>query len=127
MDLLGRAHSIRDLSWIPQDVRDVFVTSYDIAAEAQVRMQAVFQAQVDNAVSKTINLPPSATPEDIRGIYLLAHNLGCKGITVYREGSRPIQVLTAGKVHGSCPDCGSELHYEEGTLVCAACGYASGL
>lgn len=126
MDILARAHSIKDMSWVPQDVRDVFLTSYDVPAEEHVRMQAVFQGHVDNAVSKTINLPPEASPGDIRRIYLLAHELGCKGITVYREGSRPAQVLTAGRIQGSCPDCGSELHYEEGTLVCAACGYTSG-
>jgi ribonucleoside-diphosphate reductase alpha chain len=127
MDILARAHSIRDMSWVPLDVRNVFVTSYDIAAEGHVRMQAAFQAQVDNAVSKTINLHPEAAPDDVRTIYLLAYELGCKGITIYREGSRPIQVLTAGRVQGSCPDCGAELHYEEEALVCSACGYSSGL
>ena len=127
MEILTRAHSIKDMSWIPLEVRNIFVTSYDVPPEEHVRMQAAFQAHVDNAVSKTVNLPPTAMPDDVRVIYLLAHQLGCKGITVYREGSRPIQVLTAGKVQGSCPDCGSELHYEEEALVCAACGYSSGL
>jgi len=123
-DTLAQAHSIAALSWIPQDVKDAFVTSYDIKPEEHVRMQSAFQGRVDNAVSKTINLSADSSMEDVKRIYLSAHELGCKGITVYREGSRPNQVLTAGKYQGSCPDCGSFLRYEEGALVCAACGYA---
>jgi ribonucleoside-diphosphate reductase alpha chain len=125
-DILAASRSIKDLSSVPQDVRDVFVTAYDVTTEEHVRMQAVFQENVDNAVSKTINLPPDSTWEDIRSVYLLAHHLGCKGITVFREGSRPAQVLTAGTTYGSCPDCGSSLRLEEDALVCPACGYAIG-
>jgi ribonucleoside-diphosphate reductase alpha chain len=125
-DILAASRSIKDLSSVPQDVRDVFVTAFDVTPEEHVRMQAVFQENVDNAVSKTINLPPDSTWEDIRSVYLLAHHLGCKGITVFREGSRPAQVLTAGTTYGSCPDCGSSLRLEEDALVCPACGYAIG-
>ena len=121
--LLLRSHSVRDHHSIPEDVRGLFLTAYDISPDQHVRMQSVFQASVDNAVSKTINLPPDATPEDVRHIYVLAHQLGCKGITVYREGSKPGQVLTAGTLQGSCPDCGSALRVEEGVLVCPACGF----
>jgi len=125
-DILAASRSIKDLSSVPQDVRDVFVIAYDVTPEEHVRMQAVFQENVDNAVSKTVNLPPDSTWEDIRSVYLLAHHLGCKGITVFREGSRPAQVLTAGTTYGSCPDCGSSLRLEEDALVCPACGYAIG-
>jgi ribonucleoside-diphosphate reductase alpha chain len=124
-DILARNHSIASLESIPEDVRDVFVTSFDITPEDQVKMQAAFQRHVDNAVSKTINLPADSTVEQIRSIFLMAHSSGCKGITVYREGSRPGQVLTAAKFQAACPDCGSSMRYEEGALVCPACGYAT--
>jgi ribonucleoside-diphosphate reductase alpha chain len=125
VEILSRTRTIADFSSIPEDVRRVFVTAYDVEPSHQVRMQAVFQAHVDNAVSKTINLPAHATPEDVRAIYLLAHETECKGITVYREGSKPGQVLTAGALAGTCPDCGSALRIEEGAIVCSVCGYSN--
>lgn len=124
--MLASGHSIASFSSIPEDVRDIFVTSYDVSAEDHVKVQAKFQKQVDNAVSKTINLPANCTREDIKNVYLLAHELGCKGITIYREGSRPTQVLTAGKMDLSCPDCGNPLLVDEDALVCPACGYMIG-
>jgi len=123
-EILAKSHSIASFESIPSDVREVFVTSFDIPIDEQVKMQASFQRHVDNAVSKTINLPAESTVEQVRSIYLLAHSTGCKGITVYREGSRPGQVLTATKFQASCPDCGSSMRYEEGVLICPACGYA---
>jgi len=124
-EVLARSQSISSFISIPQDIRDIFVTSFDIPAEEQVRMQAAFQEHVDNAVSKTINLPADAEVGQVRGIFLLSHALGCKGITVYREGSRPAQVLTAAKYQAPCPGCGSSMRYEEGALICPACGYAT--
>ena len=123
-EILAWNHSIADLESIPADVRNVFVTSFDVAPEEQVRMQAAFQRHVDNAVSKTINLRADSTVEQLRSIFLLAHESGCKGITIYREGSRPGQVLTAAKSQSPCPDCGSSMRYEEGALICPACGYS---
>lgn len=124
---LTRAHSIASLTSIPESIRRIFVTVFDIPPEDHVRMQAVFQAEVDNAVSKTINLPMDSTPHEVRRIYDLAHRVGCKGITVYREGSKPGQVLTLADGVKVCPDCGSSLRYESGSFVCEACGYlASG-
>ena len=81
---------------LPDHTRELFRTAIDIAPEHHVRMQAAFQDHVDNAVSKTVNLPESKTPDDIARVFSLAHDLGCKGITVYRNRSRPDQVLSRG-------------------------------
>jgi ribonucleoside-diphosphate reductase alpha chain len=93
---IAKTGSIQSMEEVPQDVRRIFVTSLDIDPEWHVRMQAAFQKYVDNAVSKTVNLPPDATVEDVRRVYLLAYKLKCKGITVYRYGSKKEQVLYVG-------------------------------
>jgi ribonucleoside-diphosphate reductase alpha chain len=90
--------SVHALEEVPPDVRRLFVTSMDIDPDWHVRMQAAFQKHVDNAVAKTVNLPREATPEDVRRIYMTAYELGCKGITIYRYGSKPEQVLYVGPV-----------------------------
>jgi len=102
--------SVRGLPGIPAEVQEVFVTALDIEPEWHVRMQAAFQEFTDNAVSKTINFPHSSTREDIAGAYLMAYQLGCKGLTVYRDGSRQEQVLTVGssKEPGSARDAARE-------------------
>jgi ribonucleoside-diphosphate reductase alpha chain len=93
---IAKTGSIQNMEAVPEDVRRVFVTALDIDPEWHVQMQAAFQKYVDNAVSKTVNLPPDATVEDVRRVYLLAYKLKCKGITVYRYGSKKEQVLYVG-------------------------------
>ena len=97
-DLIHRAlveGSARNLP-IPDDMKDLFRTAPEISPEHHAGIQAAFQKHVDNAVSKTVNLPENATPDDIARIYELARSLGCKGITVYRYNSKPDQVLSRG-------------------------------
>jgi len=96
MEYLANGGSIQNRSDVPNWAKEIFVTSADISPKDHVRMQAVFQESVDAAISKTINFPNSATIEDVRTAYLLAWELGCKGITVYRAGSRESEVLTSG-------------------------------
>ena len=78
---------------IPKDVRHLFLTAMDLSPDDHVKMQAAFQKHVDNAISKTVNFPHHATVDDIQRVFMLAYDLGCKGITVYRDGSLDNQVL----------------------------------
>lgn len=88
--------SIQHLTDLPQDLRDTFVISMDMSGEDHVRMQAAFQKHVDNSISKTINFPNNATKDDVKQAYFLAWKVGCKSCTVYRDGSRNVQILNLG-------------------------------
>jgi len=95
---IAKTGSAQKIEAIPEDVKKIFVTALDIQPEWHVRMQAAFQKYTDNAVSKTVNLPNEAMVEDVRKVYELAWKLKCKGVTVFRYGSKPEQVLYIGEI-----------------------------
>lgn len=97
MGAIAEHGSVAGIEEVPEDVRRIFVTAHDIAPVWHVRMQAAFQTHTDNAVSKTVNFANTASPDDVREVYDLAHDLGVKGVTIYRDGSKADQVLSTGK------------------------------
>jgi ribonucleoside-diphosphate reductase alpha chain len=103
MEQVAEKGTLHDFTEIPEEVRRVFVTAHDITPLEHVKMQGAFQKYVDNAVSKTVNFPHHASPKDVEDVYLLAYKLGCKGVTVYRDGSREEQVLSTGKTEQKTP------------------------
>ena len=98
LEEIAKTGSVQKINGIPEDVKKVFVTALDIQPKWHVKMQAAFQKYTDNAVSKTVNMPTQATVEDVREVYELAWNLKCKGVTVFRYGSKPEQVLYIGEI-----------------------------
>jgi len=97
MEQIGQEGSIQHIASIPEQTRRVFVTAHDIAPEWHIRMQAAFQKHCDAAISKTINFPETASPDDVARIYRLAFEQGCKGVTVYRNGCRKNQPMALDK------------------------------
>jgi len=134
MEKIANQGIVSNLTEIPKEIREVFVTALEVAPEAHVKMQAIFQKHTDNAVSKTVNLPKEASPADIDSIFRLAYKLGCKGITVYRYGAKEHQVLSIGKKttdsnqkinsqSRKCPECSSEnIVHEARCRFCKNCG-----
>jgi ribonucleoside-diphosphate reductase alpha chain len=100
---LAAAGTAQGIDEIPERWREVFQTAHDIAPGAHVRIQAAFQEYTDNAVSKTVNFPHEASREDVSNVFQLAFGSGCKGVTIYRDGSRDAQVLSTGRT-ASAPD-----------------------
>ncbi len=97
MEKIAEHGTLHGLMEIPEDVRNVYLTAHDISPEEHIKMQAAFQKYTDNAVSKTVNFTKSATRDDVETVYRLAYTSGCKGVTIYRDGSRDMQVLSVGK------------------------------
>ena len=125
-DRLGRrlagGERLGDLADIPEPWRGVFVTAPEIAPRWHVRMQAAFQEFIDGAISKTINLPAQATTEDVDAVYRLAFELGCKGVTVYRDGCRAGQPMGHEPAGNFCPQCRRPVVTETGCSRCPGCG-----
>ncbi|MCA1926813.1 MAG: vitamin B12-dependent ribonucleotide reductase [Calditerrivibrio sp.] len=96
MEKIAEKGILNDITELPEKIRKIFVTAHEISPIWHVRMQAAFQKYTDNAVSKTVNFSHDATIDDVRNVYLLAYKLGCKGITIYRDGCRDDQVINIG-------------------------------
>jgi len=96
MKKIAQRGHLQNLEEVPKEIRNLFVTAHEITPEDHIRMQAAFQKHTDNAVSKTVNFPHEASVEDVSKVYQLAYELGCKGVTIYRDRSREKQVLYKG-------------------------------
>ena len=128
---LVRRGGVRGWDRVPAELQALFPTALDLSPATHIEMQAIFQRHVHAAVSKTINLRRDATPAQVAQAYQLAYARGCKGITVYRDGSRAGQVLavatgdTAGAAAGEqCPECGAVVPRQQGCVVCRSCGWS---
>ena len=141
---VSRTGSLEGIEGVPKEAIDLFKTAHDVDYEWHIRMQAAFQKHTDNAVSKTINLRSEAGIKDIERVYELAYKLKCKGITIYRDMSKVVQVIHIGEEkrkkikyvkndkekkelkesEETCPSCKSKLYFAEGCYTCLNCGYS---
>lgn len=132
--------SIQDFPELSKEVRSVFKVAYDVDPVWHVRIQAAFQKHTDNSVSKTVNFPYDASIKDVEDVYNMAYDLGCKGVTIYRDRSRDAQVLgiemdrkgitpekrriAKEKALDKCPECEKKMVKKEGCAECESCGYS---
>lgn len=116
MKEIAKKGTLKDIDGIPDDVKRVFVTAHDIDPVWHIKMQAAFQKHVDNAVSKTVNFRHDATVDEVREVYELAYKLGCKGVTIYRDGSRDSQVLNVGIKQGKKTEAKKDKKAQEGDI-----------
>lgn len=131
-EVRANSGSCQGLKSVPKEVQEVFVVSSDLTVEEHVQTQALLQRFVDNSISKTINFPATATPDEVAKAYQLGWELGLKGMTVYVEGSREQVVLekkgpfepNGEDKKQSCPECGGKLVMEEGCTKCQSCGWS---
>jgi len=129
--ILANHGSLQGIDEVPADIKKVFKVAHDINWKDHIRMQASFQKWTDNAITKTVNMPSTATPEDIKDAYVHAWKLGCKGLTVYRDATKSEQVFEFGdgnkpeeeKVR-KCPDCDKPLVHEHNCWKCKECGFS---
>lgn len=122
---LARGEPLEQIADVPADLRRVFVTAHEVPPARHVAMQAAFQEFIDGAISKTINLPADATQAAVGEAFLQAWRSGCKGITVYRDGSRPAQPMARARPPGTaerCPRCHAGLDLASGCGRCPHCG-----
>jgi len=120
---------LQSVKGLPKWFYKVFKIAHEIDWEAHVRMQAAWQKHFDNSISKTVNFPYDATVEEVKKAYMLAWKLGCKGVTIYRDGSKQDQVLNKSEgnrqqVIDICPECGVRLAMENGCNTCKQCGWS---
>ena len=117
-----------DFAGLTMEEKKIFVTTHEIAPEWHVKIQAAWQKYFDNSISKTVNFPKQATVEEVKKAYWQAWKAGCKGITIYRDGSKDDQVLStnAGDQINTeiCPECGGKLNKQDGCSKCVDCGYS---